>query len=242
MSSQMETPVMVISDVHGSVDLLDTTLQRLGIIDSGGNRLNPNVHLLSIGDLVDGRNPQDGETLERASNWFDTVLVGNHEAAILGYGHFDGLDKKDPELVGLLREQIYEGRIKLAHNAHGTLLTHAGVSGQSPYPDIDTAEYYLNKEWERTTLAPGHLPRELFALDRHRGGGSAQGGALWQDWRGLLESPTDYSQIVGHSPLGSPETNPSGRVACIDQGGERLGVALLGEEETHFGSSLVARS
>lgn len=233
---------VVISDVHGSLELLDTSLKRLGVVDAAGNRQG-SATLLQIGDLVDGRNPEDFETLEYGMDRFDVLIAGNHETALLGGKSFDGNSVPRPEIEQSLRRLARQGRLEIAWESHGVLVSHAGA-----HPDLFAASSaaevsaQANEHWFQFLGRSIEAP-ELFDTDHHRGGTSAAGGMLWQDWYALLASPAaNYQQIVGHTPLGGVEARPDAHAYGIDTGGDRLGIAVISEAGICFGSSIIPRT
>lgn len=221
--------VLVVSDVHSNVARLHNTLMKLGLVDRAGNRVHSGT-AIQIGDLVDGRDQNDEETLRYAEPLFDKVLAGNHEGAYFGGKKFDGAWFK-PDLERGIGRMIQTEKMDAAFVANGVLLVHGGVTaelanGRSAEQTADD----LNQTMVEFYYRNGELPDELFATSALRQGSAASGGALWADWRELLASPTEFSQVVGHSPCYLPEKAESTDIHCIDATGDRLGVALIDAE------------
>src|SRR6266705_3243382 len=84
----------IIGDIHGHLDRIEALLKQEGLLDDKGNRLRPEVELVHLGDLCHlGHETinQDRETLEKAPAWFDVILWGNHDRAIISqYHNFGG--------------------------------------------------------------------------------------------------------------------------------------------------------
>ncbi|CAM3122292.1 metallophosphoesterase [Stackebrandtia soli] len=96
MSKAAETPVYVVSDVHGHRDILVASLERAGLIDGDGRWSGGKTRLWFLGDLFDRGTDGVGvvELLMRlageaedAGGMVDTLL-GNHEILMLGARRF----------------------------------------------------------------------------------------------------------------------------------------------------------
>lgn len=236
--------IVAVSDVHGDLPKLQEVLTRLGCIDDAGRRTGRG-RLLQIGDLVDGRDERDYDTLEWGSGRFDVLLAGNHEAALMGGGSFDGQPgMTPPEIAEILRRNTspYDLRMHAAFEHRGVLFTHAGVHpAYFTQSEPSKAARAVNEAWEMFLARASQQPDALFGAPSLRGGVAEHGGVLWQDWRQLLTAPrAPYRQVVGHTKLGGPESDSAGRVHCIDTGGSRLGISVLtGDAQLRFGSDVV---
>ncbi|WP_217925116.1 metallophosphoesterase [Miltoncostaea oceani] len=222
--------MVVISDVHGQAEVLEEALEELGLLREG-NRVGAGATLVSIGDLVDGRNHDGDMECLGLADLFDVWLPGNHEAAIMGGKRFDGLPAPHmiPDLGRGLDRVAWQGRMPGAISHAGVLISHAGADEQLfPEGSASDGAEAINSLWESFLGSRHDQSASLFGVDEHRGGSAARGGALWQDWRSLLEhAPEGYRQIVGHSPSASCESDPEGNVHLIDAGGRRLGIAVI---------------
>lgn len=237
--------LVMVSDVHGQPELLAESLERLGLLREG-SRVGAGVTLGSIGDLVDGRSFDGDQACLEMADLFDVYLPGNHEAAIMGGGTFDGLPAPHmiPDLGRGLDRLAWQGKMPAALSFAGILISHAGVHREVlEHSSPDDAVRAADELWTGFLGSRQNIPDELFALDGLRGGSSSRGGLLWQDWRSLLENaPLSYRQMVGHSPRGSCETDPSGRLTLIDTAGGRIGIAVISPKgEIRVGSSWVPR-
>lgn len=220
----------MVSDVHGDVDALRSLLGEVGAIDASGARVPGRGRLIQAGDLVDGRSPHDYDALVFGERIFDSVVVGNHEAALLGGPRFNGLVMIAPEVTEVLWRMARRGQLVVAAHAGDVLVSHAGISADHGLPD-DPAEVVAALEDPFYAFCGRTADQDpiLFAIDPRRGGAPGRaGGVLWQDWASLLECPAGgYRQIVGHSRVAAPEQLPGGSVICLDPDGDALGVALI---------------
>lgn len=219
---------LCLSDVHGRLELLADTLTRLGVLGADGRRRGP-TRVVQLGDLVDGRHPDDAACAEAARAWCDVVVIGNHDAAHLGGPTFTGLAMVRPEVTQALRRLAREEVLQPAAAIDGVLVSHAGLGarwsdGHARAEDLVAS---LADDWW-DFCARGRLSDRLFGVGPERGGCAVAGGICWQDFAALLDDPApDVPQLVGHTPGADLEGDADGRVACIDLGGPRLGVAWL---------------
>ena len=224
--------LLAVSDVHGNLPLLQDTLRRLRVVDQRDQRQGETI-LLQLGDLADGRNGGDVESLQWGAQRFDVLLAGNHEAALLGGSSFSEMPHRNtrPELYHQLRSMTspYDLRLSAAYSHQGVLFTHAGVhpSLGTAYQRPEQAAEYINQRWEEFLARNSEQDPGLFTVGKARGGISQHGGVLWQGWQDLNQVPQSYRQVVGHTPLAWPEVDPQVRTLAIDQAGHRLGLAVL---------------
>ncbi|MDR9388678.1 MAG: metallophosphoesterase family protein, partial [Balneolaceae bacterium] len=98
--------LLVISDVHGSMDALNALNDRLDV-----NRVDK---ILCLGDMV-GYGPEPNEVVAQLRDWNAECVLGNHDAAVLGDrsvdldDHFVGPTKA---ILTLTREIIDEDNFK----------------------------------------------------------------------------------------------------------------------------------
>lgn len=227
---------LVVSDVHSALGALKEALRRVGAVDEEGRRLHKG-RLVQVGDLIDGRDGLDLEALAYGLGVFDEMVAGNHEGAYLGGKAFHGRWMQ-PDLERELSRAVREGRLDAAAEANGVLIVHGGAHPEhwAGREARDVAQA-INEGWVEFFHRRGEgPPSPLFDHTPHggRGGASDHGGALWCDWRQLVEPGAHsegFRQIVGHSPLASPEASEDGRAVCIDVAGRgRLGLALVGSD------------
>jgi len=208
----MAKPTLVIGDCHGHIDRLEALLKQEGIIhdcpDSGPVRTRKDVEVVQLGDLghfgVDTKD-RDRTIWTVAPNWLDVILWGNHDRAVVQKEHwFGGYDDPFPETKEMLKRQEEVGKLRLAHDAHGYLLTHAGLHAFFAHQDVDDElkedpwemAHWLNicdkERAQFTTFLP---VRDNVGYAR--GGRATAGGILWRDCSESLFK--GYPQVFGHS-------------------------------------------
>ncbi len=189
-----------IPDLHGELDMAAGLLQQEGILDSNWERIDNETVTGQMGDFLNcvvESVGNDNRCLDH-SEWFDILLVGNHEDPYFGGPAFNGF-WKDPVLTHRLRLLESAGRYKMMVNCDGVLVSHAGI----------TNELY-NKYWKYDGNNPQKLADEInklrssdpnheifTAIGWDRGGWGRSGGILWADWSQYLAS--QLKQLVGHS-------------------------------------------
>ena len=189
----------------------------------GQKRIDHNVEVVQVGDLghfgQDASPTGDMMCWQYASSWFDKVLWGNHDRAVIDSHHiFGGFLRPTPDIKHFMAMLANEGKLALAHSAHGFLITHAGLqAGWKQQAGIDfdrsnptlVAEWINASEWwpEATSSADlydGPLTDKersqvavRDAISRKRGGWSPTGGILWRDEQEKLYR--GFPQVYGHS-------------------------------------------
>lgn len=215
----------VVPDIHGRYESLRALLTRAGVLDSEGKR-HPALEfvakgswepyqVVSIGDLANATlvdQNGDERCLLAVREWFDTLILGNHESGYLFNNMgFNGYYPA-PHLRSLYNALRAEGKVVPAVLVGKTLLTHAGVH---KYFEFDTPldaydaiwdvwnnyEQYRDDWGEKFYFGPNiEIPKALLldAVSGKRGGGTPFGGIVWSDW----EEPKNdkFSQVVGHTP------------------------------------------
>lgn len=210
----------VIGDVHGHVDRLLALLTRAGIVnqhDEGYSRRS-DVEVVQLGDLgqfdVESRvGDMACYTAARGKQrLIDVVLWGNHDRAVVDpeCHRFRGFTPPPGKLV----EAVMAADPVFAYEAHGWLLTHAGLGpihgqGLQGMPASKIAKAINELGGSSCTDDIGHF----------RGGLAAEGGVLWRDSReGLL---LHVPQVFGHSrgDIRCYEREGSDKASwCIDVG------------------------
>jgi hypothetical protein len=175
-------------------------------------RVNHDVEVVQLGDLGDFRIPSqtnDSICWSIADRWLDVVLWGNHERPVIGGMAFGGYYPPLPEVKEKMLLMRHENRLKLAHAAHGFLLTHAGMpeyyfgntrTGSLKRSDAEAVARWLNRkdrdQPHKFSSAQIWMLRD--AIGPGRGGMQRSGGLLWRDdfedelWDGL-------PQVYGHT-------------------------------------------
>jgi hypothetical protein len=237
-----EPRTLVIGDVHGHHDRLQALLEREGIIDGEGNRVDGTlpgndepVTVVQVGDLGHFGTPFEGDRMcyEAAwkEGWIDILLWGNHDRAVFDSTHlFGGYVPPEPEVKHMMRVLEGDERYKFAHAAHGYLLTHAGLHKQFAYqtlPDgLKRKNPYEVADWLNTARDDPSRDAVVNAVGRSRGGRSPFGGILWRDFEEKLF--TEFPQVFGHSASRKHKFRQDpddARSWCIDIG---KGAACLG--------------
>lgn len=226
----------VIPDIHGDFGIAVGLLHSQGIIDASWERFDHETTVVQLGDLtncVSDSTTGDQACLERAEDWFDVYLIGNHEHPYFGGPRFNGF-WSFPEIAHKLQLLNSIGLIQAAHVVDDILLTHAGViEGATLDNDYGpgTAEDWasaINDLWQRNTIHP------IFStIGKSRGGVAKNGGILWSDFSEAKHE--HFPQIFGHTvdegvrlrrrpfpDVWSPPRHPfemgRGDVLCLDQG------------------------
>lgn len=245
----MTQPVFAIGDVHGHLDRLEALLKQEGLLDRCGARTKKDALVVQVGDLGhfgEGESPTADMLCYRHAyhGWIDVVLWGNHDRYVVDETHaFRGCMRPGLETRHYMDALYREGRYQLAIDAHGFLLTHAGLHSQFKYqsvPDnlktnLEAFVDWCNDEDERYLESDGWDPQLQAvrdAISRKRGGASSYGGLLWRDiTEGLYPG---FRQVFGHSASrehivryaakdwfsGKPGAAPENPSYCIDIGGK----------------------
>jgi hypothetical protein len=251
---------LVIGDVHGHFDRLTLLLEQEGILSHDGKRLRPEVNVIQLGDLGHNGVTRDAGPPKvkspTADFWcyelvgqgiIDLMLWGNHDRAVIDSWHaYGGYTPPPMETKHLLKTLQAESRLVLAAEAHGFLLTHAGLHKQFKHNDVpeewktDPAslaaalnDFDRRDSDEKPIGADVALQAIRDAIGTHRGGRSPYGGILWRDaGESLFEG---YRQIFGHSAKDKMRKyqTPLGYSYCIDIGsptnGDLMGMWLPSE-------------
>lgn len=209
----------VIGDVHGHADRLSALLAKAGISDSDGpERLTEaEIKVVQLGDLGHFgayTKDDDYECYRLARSLGMVVLWGNHDRAVVEPEKHRFVGYEPP--YAKTREVMEQVAPKLAYEAHGYLLTHAGVHPDWMVPGV-TAELFVRAAY----LMHGHMPGIVDDIAKFRGGNGRQGGILWRDEREQLSRRV--AQIFGHT-RGNIRTyttsDPQRPLSyCIDVGG-----------------------
>lgn len=237
---------LCIGDCHGHLDRLEALLLQEGIIrecaDSGLIRYNRGVQVVQLGDL--GHYGADTGARDRsiwtaAPHWLDVILWGNHDYAVWdGRHHFSGYAKPFPETFNVIKACDKEGKLRLAHEAHGFLLTHAGLHASYKYNKAPQESARATAEWLVACQEENNQSDDFLAIrdaiSYTRGGRATSGGILWRDASESLHKP--YRQVFGHSSKDKVRTYQTGKTGnsyCVDVGNQfngRLAAIWLPDE------------
>lgn len=223
---------LVIGDCHGHLDRLEALLKQEGIVDdcpdSGVVRRNHDAEVVQLGDLghYADTQPRDRSIWMAATPWLDVILWGNHDRAVIDGRHFFmGYQKPFPETVEAINAGIKSGLVQLAYEAHGFLLTHAGLHSsfkynKAPHGDATEIAAWLNEREGEDWQGEDFLAIRD-AIGASRGGRSTNGGILWRDASEGLYKPV--RQVFGHSSKEKVRTYQAGKTGdsfCIDVGNQ----------------------
>lgn len=245
-------------DCDGTGDFIhpDDKGDRLGRLcpkcdGAGIRRVNRNVKVVQLGDLghfgsersnnmygsqsmVSGSPTADLICYEAAvkKDWIDHMTWGNHDRAVVDSDHeFSGYIAPPYETVKLIEDAHVSGKLKLAHVAHGYLLTHAGLhksfKHQKDVPDAIKEDPQAFADWinamdfEDLTSENGpHREPIRDNIGKNRGGWADAGGILWRDATEGLYPP--FKQVFGHTRGDKvrkyKETNDADWSWCVDIG------------------------
>lgn len=225
------TATLIVPDVHGNLGMAAGLLRQAGALDEDGNRINQaELRTVQLGDLCNCTSRSlldDYRCLDRAEEWFDHYLAGNHEHPYFGGPAFYGF-YRDAALGRRLRGLQERGRLAAAFAVDDILVTHAGLGVEWDLlgDSAEEAASWLNETWR---IEPGRAG-VFRKIGRARGGSHETGGILWADWSEPKSS--SLRQIVGHSVGGEvrhvefPETDRW--AICLDLGGGKSGDRLAG--------------
>ena len=208
--------VYLISDCHGNIDGLMRALEKKGIVDKHGNRQLPRRHeVISIGDLancVGDSIEGDKACLSLVGDVIDSMLIGNHEIPYIDPANKFWGFVWDEEINNQIEALMSDDLIGASYLFDKTLITHAGLSKSmmSVSMTANEAQMHIETQWEGRNFGHGFLS----SIGRARGGMNQCGGILWCDFdREFI--PTDFPQIMGHTPK---YVRMKDNALCIDVG------------------------
>lgn len=234
---------LIIGDTHGHLARLEALLKQEGLIDEHGLPTDERygVETIQLGDLghYGATQARDRDIWERAPAWLDVILWGNHDRAVIdGRHYFTGYSKPFPETIEMIERAQKSGQLRLAHEAHGFLLTHAGLHASYKYNEAPQESAAATAEWLNAHEDEDSQDQDFLAIrdriSRTRGGRATAGGILWRDASESLYKP--YRQIFGHSAKDKVRTYQTGKTGnsfCVDVGNQfngRLAAIMLPEE------------
>jgi hypothetical protein len=200
----------VVGDIHGRIHSLEKLLQKAGVIDKKGKRklASTGARIVSIGDLANAVLVDingDEECLKVAPEWFDVLLVGNHESGYVVEGMGFGGYYEAPHLKSLYNAYVRDGLVQPAMAIGNTLISHAGVVTEFAFESAPEALNRIHEVWndrnndddDRITGKDAFLLR---GVGRMRGGFLPYGGFLWSHW--TEPKNRNFNQVVGHTTCG----------------------------------------
>jgi hypothetical protein len=205
---------IVIGDIHGDLVMACAFLS-----------YRPEEEHVSLGDLVDRRNPginfeEELACLDLLLESKSVLLWGNHDLAYLENAPWS-IENRDPIEDKVFRERYRQAfeRFKASFATDGWLCTHAGISTAlakdltmvgAPFDGGDAAVVagWLNDEFYRLISSRRAMDRRhnLFWRNWARGGDDQYGGMFWYDPRWEPAHPPDprVKQIFGHTKVEGP--------------------------------------
>jgi hypothetical protein len=202
-------------------------------------RVNKDVEVVQLGDL--GHYGKDTKAKDRsiwasAPAWLDVILWGNHDRAIFEpqVHWFGGYSEPFPETKEMIKRASEEGdpnhngvgnKLKLAHEAHGYFLSHAGLHAFFAHQDVDQElkedpwelAQWLNVNDREDNRWDTFLPiRDNVSVKRM--GRATAGGILWRDASESLYK--GFPQVFGHSakPKVRQYQSKENTSYCVDVG------------------------
>lgn len=158
-------------------------------------RANVDIPLIHIGDNGDyywGTELRDQRAWENLPEFYDEILMGNHEAAVLFGMELGGYSVPNKETIAIMQENWESGKLKIATSYDGFLITHAGIhpsfEDDIPEDPVKAAEFLNN--------LPTNHPI-ICSIGARRGGYQPCGGVLWRDITEAISNK--WPQIHGHS-------------------------------------------
>lgn len=143
---------VVISDVHGYVELLNHVAAELGVRRQDTTRPKS---VGSIGDLIDGRTKTDADALLYAERELDFVVAGNHEMAYMGGPSFGRQPPFDTASLGVSLHRLASQEILVAAQvAYGVLLTHGGINTAYAKSSAEATAESLMVDWQTFLTQP----------------------------------------------------------------------------------------
>lgn len=195
----------VVGDIHGRINSLEKLLRKAGVITKKGKRKKSSLEhrVVSIGDLANAVLVDlngDEQCLKIAPEWFDVLLIGNHESGyVIPDMGFNGYYPA-PHLKSLYNAYVRDGFVQPCMAINNTLISHAGVAKEFPFESAAEACNEIQYAWNNINEVQGWQSFLIRGVGKMRGGYSWHGGILWSDWR----EPKNFNfhQVVGHTPIG----------------------------------------
>jgi hypothetical protein len=191
---------LVIGDVHGHYHNLRKMLLSFGAINEDNERINKDtLGVYCTGDLVDGGTNRWGDMmiLEHAAEWFDEIVIGNHELPFFGGTSFMGLRKHDREFQRALLNLEAAGKYVPSTVVGDFLLVHAGLADRWGFDTPEDANDVIRMFWNQSTEQSKEVPILDWVGPARTKHADPTGGVFWLDW--TEKRNTKFNQVVGHS-------------------------------------------
>lgn len=193
---------IIIGDVHGHFKNLRDVLLQFEAINEMNQRINRDtISVYCTGDLIDGAVNRQGDLLilDYAADWFDEIVIGNHELPFFGGPAFRGLRKYDRELQLRLLELENRGIYVPSTVVDDHLLVHAGLSERWSFNTAQDCDDVLRMVWRDAEESVIDIPMLDWVGPGRSAYGNDVGGIFWLDWS--EERNKNINQIVGHSTI-----------------------------------------
>lgn len=162
----------------------------------------PLVHIGDNGDYYRNTTLRDQKSWEVLHEFYDEMLIGNHEAAVLFGMELGGFWSPSHICKDIIHATFASGKLKFATSYDGFLITHAGVH---PNFEDDLPEDPVKAAEQLNELGRENPHAQIFAfIGAIRGGWQSYGGIFWRDADEALSEK--WPQIFGHSRLPIPQT------------------------------------
>lgn len=172
---------------------------------------------------------------EYIRDWFDEVVIGNHELPFFGGPGFTGLRSHDRELRRNLLQLEYEGKYVPSTVVDDYLLVHGGLSNRWGFQKADDANDIIRMMWSQSQEQTKEVPILDWIGPGRTGAKWADetGGIFWLDWS--EDRNTNFNQIVGHSTI----TSGPVRASYKKKGTEHWNIDVGGKYGIGLGGVLV---
>lgn len=130
----MPNRTVVLGDVHGNLDALDAVLDSVG--DPEG------IELVCLGDMV-GYGPDPGVCLDRLRDHDARMILGNHDAAVLGTVPLDVFNPMARAAAQWTRQALAEEHLECLRNLDVRVTTPC-LTGVHGTPREPLMEYLMN--------------------------------------------------------------------------------------------------
>lgn len=189
----MARETFCIGDTHGNHIALKGLLEQEGLLKRG-NRLRPEVQVVSLGDLINAvpiDRDDDLKCLRMVGPYIDDYILGNHETPYFGFSAFNGFFMF-PEVKDKLKQLDNYGFIKPCMVVNNIFLSHAGLCNHF---NIQSPQEAVQSVTEAFLYEPSNPI--VSAISWYRGGSSKFGGIFWSHW----DEPKNmnFMQICGHT-------------------------------------------
>lgn len=181
------TTTLICGDLHGKIEVAKELLEE------------KNKQIIFVGDYLDSFDRSIADQIDLLDMILDavktrsevTALMGNHELSYLVDSMRASGWKSSTQAHVLSRKVDMQNYLEYMTEAHGYLITHAGVSAS-----------WLDN-WDKSTSIEDFVfsqpNRKLWEIGYSRGGTAKCGGPLWCDYYEEFQPIEGVKQIFGHT-------------------------------------------